>query len=174
MTDDEPLEIDGRELTGERLVGLDLDRPQLADVRLTDCDVAGVSMSSYVVRRSSAVRTRLRDCVWGGGLLQDVAFTECPTNELALRYATLQRVTFVDCGLSGADFYGATFDQVTFEGCDLTGAHFDAATVKTLTLRRCDLATLTGALSLRGASVDFDDLAALAPSLAREIGITLT
>ena len=172
--DDDPLEVDGLVLSGERLVGVSLDRPQLTDVQASDCDLSGVVLSAFAVRRSRAVRTRLRDCVWGGGLLQDVAFDDCPTDGLVLRFTTLQRVTFTDCRLAGADFYGATFDRVVFERCDLTRAQFDAATVKDLELRRCDLAGVTGALSLRGASMDVDDLPALAPSLAREVGITLT
>ena len=174
LDEDEPLELDGMKLSGERVLSLSLERPQLADVEVSDCDLSGVVMSSFAVRRARLLRTRLRECVWGGGLLQDVSFDECPTEQLGLRFTTLQRVTFADCALAGADFYGATFDRVTFTRCDLTRAHFDAASVKQLTLHRCDLAAVTGALSLRGASVDLDDLPGLAPSLAREIGIQLT
>lgn len=174
MTDADPIELDGLRLEGERVVGVTLERPQLTAVTVVDGDLAGVVMSSYVVRRSTVTRTRLRDCVWGGGLLQDVAFEECPAAQLSLRFATLQRVTFTDCRLDDADFYGATFDSVVFDNCDLTGAHFDSATVKQLALHNCRLAGVTGALALRGASVDLDDLGELAPSLAREVGIELT
>jgi uncharacterized protein YjbI with pentapeptide repeats len=171
--DAEPLELDTATITGERILGLELDRPQLLDVRLESCDVSGVVMSSYAVRRSAAVESRLRDCVWGGGILQDVTIERCPTQRLSLRFSTLQRVVFTDCDLTGADFYGVTFDKVTFTGCDLSGAHFDSATVKELTLSRCVLLGVTGALALRGATVDLDDLPGLAPSLAREAGIRI-
>jgi uncharacterized protein YjbI with pentapeptide repeats len=171
IADDEPLESDGLRLSGERVVGVTLDRPQLTDIELTDCDLSGVVLSAFSVRRGKVVRTRLRDCVWGGGLLQDVFFDDCPSEQLGLRFSTLQRVTFVDCRLAGADFYGATFDRVTFTRCDLTRAHFDSATVKHLAMHQCDLAGVSGALDLRGASIDFDDLPALAPSLAREVGL---
>ncbi|HMC71694.1 MAG TPA: pentapeptide repeat-containing protein, partial [Mycobacteriales bacterium] len=92
----------------------------------------------------------------------------------SLRFSTLQRVTFTDCAFVAGDFYGVTFDRVTFTRCDLSGACFDNATVKDLTLTQCALLGVTGALSLRGAVVDLDDLPGLAPSLAREAGLRFT
>lgn len=167
---DDPLELDDVTLTGERLLGLELDRPQLVDVTVDGCDLTGIVMSAYAVRRAKVTRTRIRECLWGGGIMQDVTFEECPSEQLSLRFSTLQRVTFTDCTLVGADFYGVTFDKVEFERCDLSGAQFDGATVKALNLRSCKLLGITGALSLRGAVVDLDDLPGLAPSLAREAG----
>lgn len=169
--DDEPVELDNLTLTGERLVGLELDRAQLVDMTVDGCDLSGVVMSAYAVRRAKVMRTRIRDCVWGGGVIQDGTFDECPSERWSLRFSTLQRVTFTDCGFVDGDFYGVTFDKVTFERCDLSGAHFDSATVKELTMKSCTLLGVTGALNLRGAFVDLDDLAGLAPSLAREAGL---
>jgi len=165
------VEVDNYTLIGDRIIGVDLEQPELTDVRIEDSDLSGVVLSSPTIRRASLLRTRLRDCVFGGAMVQDTEVNECPTEQLIARFATLQRVTFRGCLLAGADFYGVTFDKVAFEDCDLTGAHFDNAVVKDLTLRRCGLLGLTGALSLRGAHVDLDDLAALAPSLAREAGL---
>jgi uncharacterized protein YjbI with pentapeptide repeats len=169
--DEDPLELDSVTLSGERLLGLELDRPQIVDVTIDGCDLSGIVMSAFAVRRAKVTRTRIRECLWGGGIMQDVTFEECPSEQLSLRFSTLQRVAFTGCLLMGADFYGATFDKVTFERCDLSGAHFDSATVKTLTFTSCNLLGVTGALSLRGAVVDLDDLPSLAPSLAREAGL---
>ena len=172
--DDEPVELDDLTLTGERLVGLELDRPQVVDVTLDGCDLSGVLMTAYAVRRAKVVRTRIRDCVWGGGIIQDAVFDDCPSERWSLRFSTLQRVTFTDCAFVAGDFYGVTFDKVSFARCDLSGACFDNATVKDLTLTQCALLGVTGALSLRGAVVDLDDLPGLAPSLAREAGLRFT
>lgn len=168
---EEPLELDDVTLTGERLLGLELDRAQIVDATVDGCDLSGIVMSAYAVRRAKVTRTRIRECLWGGGIMQDVTFEECPSEQLSLRFSTLQRVEFTDCALVNADFYGATFDRVTFERCDLSGAQFDGANVKALTIRSCNLLGVTGALSLRGAVVDLDDLPSLAPSLAREAGL---
>ena len=169
--DEDPVELEDVVLAGERFVGVELDRPQFVDLTVEDCDLSGVVMSSFAARRVQVMRTRVRDCVWGGGMLQDCTFAECPSERWSLRFSTLQRVTFTGCTFVSADFYGATFDKVAFERCDLSGAHFDNAQVKELTLRACTLLGVTGALSLRGASIDLDDLPGLAPSLAREAGL---
>jgi uncharacterized protein YjbI with pentapeptide repeats len=169
--DDDPVELDDLVLTGERVVGLELERATVTGANIDGCDLSGVLLSSYAVRRSKVMRTRLRDCILAGGIVQDTEIAECPTERLSLRFSTLQRVTFTDCQLPAADFYGAVFDKVTFTGCDLSGAHFDNATVKELVLQSCTLLGVTGALSLRGAVVDIDDLPGLAPSLAREAGL---
>ena len=76
--------------------------------------------------------------------------------------------------LSGADFYSATFDHVTIDACSLRTARFHAATIKCLTITGCDMTGLVGALDLKGAVIDLDDLQSLAPSLASEAGIELT
>jgi uncharacterized protein YjbI with pentapeptide repeats len=169
--EDDPVELDNLVLTGERVVGLELERASITGANIDGCDLSGVALSSYAVRRSKVMRTRLRDCILAGGIVQDGEIAECPTERLSLRFSTLQRVTFTDCRLPGADFYGAVFDKVTFTRCDLSGAHFDNATVKELVLQSCTLLGITGALSLRGAMVDLDDLPGLAPSLAREAGL---
>lgn len=171
MDDADPVELENLTLTGERVVGVELDRASITGANLDGCDLSGVVLSSYAVRRSTVARTRLRDCILGGGIVQDSEIVDCPTERLSLRFSTLQRVTFTDCRLPGADFYGAVFDKVTFSRCDLSGAHFDSATVKELVLQSCTLLGVTGALSLRGAVVDLDDLPGLAPSLAREAGL---
>jgi uncharacterized protein YjbI with pentapeptide repeats len=167
----DPIELDRLSLVGERVVGVELDRAQVTDAAIDGCDLSGVVMSSYAVRRAKVAQTRLRDCLLGGGIVQDVEVSDCPTERLSLRFSTLQRVTFTDCLLVGADFYGVVFDKVTFTRCDLSGAHFDSATVKELTLASCTFLGVTGALSLKGAVVDLDDLPSLAPSLAREAGL---
>lgn len=171
--EDEPLELDDHTFSGERFVGLELDRPQIVGCVFDGCDLSGISATDFAARRLRLVDTRLRQCSLGGGIIQDSAIDSCTTDTLVLRFTTLQRVTFTDCGLAGADFYGATFDRVVFERCDLSRARFDTITVKELTFRECTFLGVTGALALKGATIDIDDLAALAPSLAREAGIVI-
>ncbi|HEX4655226.1 MAG TPA: pentapeptide repeat-containing protein, partial [Mycobacteriales bacterium] len=89
------------------------------------------------------------------------------------RFSTLRVVTIRDCQLPEADFTEVEFDQVLIERCDLRGAKFDHAKVKKLRIAGCNLAGASGALDLRGASMDLDDVLSLAPSLARENGITI-
>jgi uncharacterized protein YjbI with pentapeptide repeats len=171
-------DLDGVDLAdlridGDRIIGVEIERADITGAAVTNADLAGVVLTTCSIRKSSVVRTRIRDCLWPGGILQDVTFDECPAGGLSLRFSTLQRVTFADCQLSGADFYGVTFDRVRFERCDVSRAAFDTATVKSLSFTQCEFAGVTGALNLRGAEIDFEDLPTLAPSLARENGIVV-
>ena len=160
-------------LRGARVLELDLDRPELVDVRLEDCDVSGVLARDFIARRVELRNTRLRGVTFANGQYDDSRLEDCITSELSLRFSRLRRVVFRNCDLSGIDFYRAGFDHVTIDHCNLRRASFDGATVSCLTITDCDLSGVSGALSLRGAQLDASDLPSLAPSLAREAGIAI-
>jgi uncharacterized protein YjbI with pentapeptide repeats len=154
-----------------RILELDLDRPELVDVQLEDCDVSGIIARDFIARRVELRGTRIRGVTFASGQYDDGLLDDCTTSELSLRFSRLRRVVFRNCDLSGADLYSTTFDHVTIEGCDLQRARFDAATVNCLAITNCNLAGVTGAFGLKGAQLDASDLPALAISLAREAGI---
>lgn len=173
LDDDETFEIDHAVADGLRVVARTWDRADVSDVRLDACDLAGVNTSSATYRRIELHNSRLRECAFAGSMLQDIVVSDCTAEQLSLRFSTLQRVVFRNCRLNGTDFYGATFDKVWLDGCDLTEATFDNATIRSVRLANCGLLGVKGAVFLKGAVIDLDDLPALAPSLAREVGITL-
>lgn len=160
-------------LRGVRIVGLDLERPELVDLRLEDCDLSGVVATDHIVRRLAVSNTRLRSVMLTGGQCDDLVVDGCQTEQVSLRFSRLRRVVFRDSRLAGIDFYGVRFDHVLIEGCDLSGASFDNAVVDALRLRNCDFTGVTGGSRLRGAEVDASDLPSLAPSLATDAGIRL-
>jgi uncharacterized protein YjbI with pentapeptide repeats len=160
-------------LTNVRVLELDLDRPELVDVRLEDCDVSGIVADNFIARRIELKNTRLRGITFATGQLDDGLLLDCATDEFSLRFSRIRRVVFQDCDLTGADFYRASFDHVTFENCNLQRARFDAAAVSCLRITNCNLAGVTGAFGLKGAQLDASDLPALAVSLAREAGIEI-
>jgi uncharacterized protein YjbI with pentapeptide repeats len=161
-------------LSGVRVLELDLDRPQLVDLRLDECDLSGITATGFGMRRVAMRGTRLRGVALSKGQYDDGLLEDCTTDEFSMRFSGLRNVTFRNCDLSGADFYQASFEHVTFEGCRLRMARFHAATIKCLRITNCDMSGLAGALDLKGAVIDVDDLASLAPSLAGEVGIELT
>lgn len=159
---------------GARVLELDLDRPEWLDLRFEECDLSGVVASDFVMRRVAMHRTRLRGVSFANGQYDDGLLEGCTTDGLSMRFTRMRNVTFHDCDLSGADFYSATFEHVTIDSCSLRTARFHAATVRCLTITGCDMTGLVGALDLKGAVIDLDDLQSLAPSLAGEAGIELT
>lgn len=150
-----------------------LERPELVNVALERCDVAGLVARNGRAARLHVAHSRLRGLTWAGGALQDVVVDTVTGSDVSLRFSTLQRVTFRDCTLPGLDLTETTLDQVRFERCALPAAQFHGAKVKDLRIAGCDLTGCTGAESLAGASVHPDDLLTLAPSLAHALGLTL-
>ncbi len=161
-------------VSGVRVLELDLDRPQLVDLRFDDCDLSGLVATGFGMRRVAMKGTRLRGVSLVKGQYDDGLLEECITDEFSMRFSRLRNVTFRDCDLTGADFSQATFEHVTFESCRLRSARFHAATIKCLRISGCDMSGLAGALDLKGAVVDLGDLPSLAPSLAGEVGIELS
>jgi uncharacterized protein YjbI with pentapeptide repeats len=156
-----------------RVLELDLDRPEITDVRLEDCDVSGIVASGAMIRRMTLTRTRLRGVTFAKGQFDDGVVRDCVTSELSFRFSKLRQVVFRACDLSGVDFYNTTFEHVTIDNCDLQRAGFDAAIVKCLAITNCNLAGVRGVSGLKGAQVDASDLPGLAQTLATEAGILI-
>jgi uncharacterized protein YjbI with pentapeptide repeats len=160
-------------LTGARVLDRDLDRPEILDVRLEDCDLSGVVATGFIARRVELRRTRIRGVTLVKGQYDDGVIEGCTTSDLSFRFSRLRRVVFRDCDLSGADFYAAGFDHVSIDGCDLQRASFDGAIVKCLAITNCNLAAIAGVAGLKGAQLDASDLPNLAQSLASDAGILI-
>jgi uncharacterized protein YjbI with pentapeptide repeats len=176
-TDELPSDVDEdvRDLwlRDARVVGLELDRPELLDFRLTDCDLSGMVATGFVARRVELSGTRIRGVTFVKGQYDDGLVADCTTSELSLRFSKLRHVVFRNCDLSGADFYNVTFEHVTFDGCDLQRAAFDGAHVTCLSITNCNLVAVRGINGLKGAQLDASDLPAMAIAMASEAGILI-
>lgn len=167
----EPIEMDGCVLARARLMSIDVDRWRMRDLEFDGCDLVGVVGGGLKLEAVAFRGGRLAGCAWVGGDLQDVVFVGVVAHELALRFTRLRRVVFDSCALPKLDLSGAELDHVTFRGCDLSGARFKEARVAAARFVRCDLRDIEGAGGLAGAHVDAAALPALAPALAREVGL---
>lgn len=171
---DEPLDLHDRSFVNERLGPADLvTNSEIVEVGLEDCDVIGVIAQKSRLERVTITGSRLRGVTWAAGVIRGLTLDLVNGTDLSCRFSTLRVVTIRDCQLPEADFTEVEFDQVLFERCDLRGAKFDHAKVKKLRMTGCNLAGVSGAVDLRGASMELDDVLSLGPSLAREIGITI-
>ena len=173
-------DLDQLELTDLRVVGASAvldelsERPELVNVVLERCDVAGFTGRDGRAERVVISGSRLRGVTWVNGVLQDVLLEGVTGDEVSLRFSTLRRVTFRDCLLPGLDLTEAKLEDVRLERCSLPRAQLNGAKVKSLRIEGCDLSGLAGAAALAGASIHPDDLLALAPSLAEAVGMTVT
>jgi len=171
----EPLELLDLRITGATSVTDQLfQRPELVNVVLDRCDIAGFTGREGRAERVLVTDSRLRGVTWVNGVLQDVILDGLTGEEVSLRFSTLRRVTLRDCRLPGLDLTEVTLDDVRLERCTLPGAQFNGTRVKSLRIEGCDLSGATGVAALAGASIHPDDLLALAPSLAEAVGMSVT
>jgi len=144
----------GVTLRETRFVACDLAETGWQDVTLDGCALSGVQAFSASMRR--------------------VTFRNCKLDSVNFRSGTLREVTFEDCVLRDAEFGGATLRRVGFGGCTLARADFTKASCDEVDLRGAELGISGGYESLRGTTIDSGQLVALAPLLARHLGITVT
>jgi uncharacterized protein YjbI with pentapeptide repeats len=136
-----------------RFVSSDLAETGWLDATLTGCALAGVQVFSASLRR--------------------VRFRDCKLDSVNFRSGTLTDVTFENCLLLDTEFGGARLLRVSFPGSTLTRADFAKVTCTDVDLRGAELGITAGYESLRGATIDSVQLVALAPLLARHLGITV-
>ncbi|QNO37235.1 pentapeptide repeat-containing protein [Protaetiibacter sp. SSC-01] len=186
----------GAMLEGFAFDGLRLDEFSLRDAHLELCRLTEVSAPETELRGASFVevvierldvpvlrgsRASLRDVRIEGGRLgsaelydsewRSVHVVGCKLGFVNLRGASLHDVIFTECTIDELDLGSADARRVTLPGTRIRHLDVTHATLADVDLRGCELEELTGAGSLRGAVVDPDQLALLAPILASELGI---
>jgi uncharacterized protein YjbI with pentapeptide repeats len=176
----EPREVDVHELAfglEDTLVrdafvgGTPLRRFSLLDCRFERCDLAGLEARDASWTRVEITGSRLTGADLAGARLQDVAFRDCRLDLAWLSGAKLERVTFERCDLREADLQQARLHDVRLLGCDLSAAMLADADCSRTELRDGTYEDLRGIGGLKGCSLAWPDLMALAPALAGALGV---
>jgi uncharacterized protein YjbI with pentapeptide repeats len=172
--DEDGVELRDLAVGGARLSLTDvLEKPELVNLRLRQCDLAGVVAVEGRADRVLIDDCRLRGVSWTNGLLRDVGLRMVTGTDLSVRFSTLRRVVFRDCDLAGIDVTEAVLEDVRFERCRLPGAQFHRARVTSLRIQGCDLSGASGVEALAGASIHPEDVQGLAASMAVALGLKL-
>lgn len=178
--DAEPRAVDAHELAfgledtvvRDQRIGEDrLRRFSLLDCRLDRCDLAGLVAREASWARVLVTGSRLTGADLAGARLQDVAFRDCRMDLASLAGARLERVSFEGCNLREADLGEARLHDVRLAGCDLSGAMVADADCSRVELRDGSYEDLRGISGLKGCSLAWPDLMALAPALAAAAGM---
>ncbi|MDF1605372.1 pentapeptide repeat-containing protein [Nocardioides sp. YIM 152315] len=158
-----------------RFAGLAADEADLRGARLGDVEMTGVDLP--VVR---AARSQWQDVAISGRMgsveaydthWRSVHFVGCKLSFVNLRAAELLDVAFTDCLIEELDLGGAEARRVRFGTSRV--AHLDVrqAELHDFDLRGAHLESIDGLTSLRGATIDTDQLTLLAPLLAAGLGL---
>ena len=156
--------------------GLNASGSQWGPMSLADVEFQGVDLSNSVWAQTTARRVEVISCRATGWRLGLALAADLYVADTRLDYATVQidRVkgltVFERCTFAQAQVAG-DLSSVLFLDCDLDCAEFAATGARGCDLRTSRLAGAHGLLSLRGARVSEDQVAAIAEQLAREVGL---
>jgi uncharacterized protein YjbI with pentapeptide repeats len=175
-----PREVDAHELAfgledtlvrDQRIGEQPIERFSLLDCRLERCDLAGLEAREASWVRVVVAGSRLTGADLAGARLQDVTFRDCRMDLVSLAATRLERVSFERCDLRESDLMEARLHDVRLAGCDLSGAIVADANCSRTELRDGTYEDLRGIAGLKGCSLAWPDLMALAPALAGLAGI---
>jgi uncharacterized protein YjbI with pentapeptide repeats len=154
------IEIFAEDLSGLKLVGVDLSAAtleksdftgtDLTDANLVKANLSGIDGSEIVLRDAMAMRSRFQDAWMDRADLTEADFTEADLADANLERSTATGARFVKARLRGVKAAGANW-----AGCDLTGAKLHGAALTGIDLRNAELAEATfGEVDLTNARLD--------------------
>lgn len=169
--DAEYIEILSSRLAGVAFTAAVLDSLTFADVELNSCELSGARLDS-----AKFTRVELTNCRMGGFdaarmLGQDLVFGNCKLDGANFQMSELQRVIFSNCELSEVDFADAQLRNVRFENCNLRGSKFKNARCADVDLAGSQVEGIAGVDGLNGASIEPQQVLALAPAALAHLGI---
>lgn len=186
-------EYDGLEFTG-----LDLGAARAGNTKFSECRLRRVTFEHGSLARGLVADSEIAECRFVATDLSDVEWRDIRVDGSLIAGGTfigsrLLRVTFADAKLTGVNLRGARLSEVTFERCLLSDVDLAEATVSRVRFADCTISGLDvtktrfektdfrsstlqisrGLLSLRGTRMDVDQLFAIAPAIAADIGIAI-
>lgn len=122
-------------LCGAHFQALDLQRINLKNAIIQDCDFVGANLSGSDLSNITLERTDLSGTNLNGANLfhakmENVSFTGANLNGVNLSGAKLVHVFFTGANLNGINFYKTKLEEVTFSGSKTIGANLSETTIK--------------------------------------------
>jgi len=167
------LQVDGVVFDKVQLTATQFERLNVRDIIMKRSELSSSSFSNSSMNRALFDNCRMTGANFSRSTLHDVTFRGCKLDMANFRFADLRRVHFIECSFVESDFLSAILHDVQFESCTLKKTIFDQVKCKQVDLRSSELLELSGWSSLRGAIIDSVQLAAIAPYLAQELGISI-
>jgi uncharacterized protein YjbI with pentapeptide repeats len=124
----EKVRVRRAEISGGRLLGMQLLEADLENVLVRDCNFA--------------------DAVCAAAKLKDVRFEKCDLHSVSFEQAELSGVVFHQCDLSGADLRGAKLREVDLRGAIIDGMQVGAKELRGAIIDRMQAVQVAGLLGI--------------------------
>ena len=183
---------------GLRLEGDDLSGRDLAGATFSECELIGVTAHTTVLQHARLSETRIerlnapvldatrsawRDVELSGSRigaldiydaeLRAVRITGSKFDWINLRSSTLEDVLFEDCTIEELDLSGVTATRLAFTSCRIGHLALAHARLQDVDLRGLELGAIGNLEGMAGATLDAQQVTALAPAFASHLGIRI-
>ena len=148
-----------------------MQRTRIVDTLLADVHGASVDFTDSTWRDSHVSGGRLGAVTLIGATWSGVRFRGSRLGFVNLAGALLEDVIFEDCEIASLDVRTARLESVAFVGCTIDELNVSGATLTHVDLSGTTLRTLVGIESLRGATINYEQLLDLAPIFAAALGV---
>ncbi len=148
------LDVSECRMSGCRFTGSDLQGSRFVDCEFIDCELSGVTLADAVMTRVSFRGCRMSGAILTSSKLRDVTVAECKADEMSMRMAAAERTVLERTMLRDADFYSARLESCRLFDCDLTGVQFSKTVFTDVRLHGSTLDGLRGIESIRGVTID--------------------
>ena len=158
---------------GEAEAPADLTGARFTGTRVEDCRADTWAMPRGNLNHTETTGTRIGAGVVYDSVWERVLFENCRISYLNLRGAKLTDVEFRDCKIDELDLDRAKVSRVSFPDSTVGVLQCDEATLGNVDLRGLQPHKISGVHSLRGATIDDQQLMLFAELFASELGITV-
>lgn len=171
--------LDGEELAGCVVSGLDLADERLDIVAMRNCVVENANLANTVVDEVRLDRVVISESTLVGFQPRTMTVKESLVDTCRLDLAILSSLrviapsAVVACSMREADLSGAVAQECIFHECDLTGADLRTVRFDGADLRGSSLTGALGLSTLRRVVLDPDQLTDLLLDLQRGLGISV-
>lgn len=181
---------------GLRLEGADLSGRDLSGATFTECELVDVTAHTTILQHARLVETRIerlnapvldatrstwRDVELSGSRIgaldiydagiRSTRISGSKFDWINLRSSSLEDVLFEDCTIEELDLAGVTATRVSFVNCRTGSLALAQARLKDVDLRGLEVGSFSNLEGLAGATLDTQQITALAPALASHLGI---
>lgn len=150
-----------------------MEKFEIANSEIKSSNFSGGKFPESSWRTVTIDATRCSGLDLQNSILKNIRFSNSKLDIVNFRFATIENMLFENCVLDDADFYGARLKNVDFINCTISKITFANAKMNAVDLSKSTIETINGIASLKGVTINYDQLIQLAPYFATEAGIKI-
>jgi len=165
--------IDESQITKTSFSGVNIEKLATKDCVYKDCDFTASSLADSTWHVVEIIGARCSGTQLQNSTFKNVLFKGCKIELANFRFSRLENVIFEDCMINDIDFYSANLKNVVFDGSSIENISFAGARLKNVDLSGARIDSVKNSAGLKGATISYEQLTALSPYFAQELGILI-